>query len=172
VALVGLHAVLIRREVFEKQMAAKPDIPLDYFEFFWYPRHEKISEDAAFSEEVGNLGVKIGATTAVKTGHISRVTTGWQTYQEYLKLSGTIEKWERYYELVELVADFMDESYDTVIANAIRGSENTRKSWNGYKPISPDHTRAFYGKKDNGYVYDLISWNCSPLYHKITAPRG
>jgi hypothetical protein len=25
----------------------------------------------------------------VKAGHISRVTTGWDTYQEYLRLNGT-----------------------------------------------------------------------------------
>ena len=95
VALVGLHATLIRREVFQTIKDASPDIPLDEFEWFWYPRHEKVSEDAAFSKEARKeFGFTLGATTKVKTAHISKVSTGWETYIEYLHHSGAWKQWE------------------------------------------------------------------------------
>jgi hypothetical protein len=94
VAYVGLHFVLIRRTVFEAMLAANPDIPPTEFEFFTYPRHKKMSEDAAFSLDARALGFKFGATTKVKTGHIGRLTTGWETYHQSMELSGANEHWE------------------------------------------------------------------------------
>ena len=89
VAAIGTHAVLIRREVFVGLLG---DADPDKFEWFWYPRGEKQSEDVAFSLEARRAGFKLGATTSAKAGHISRVTTGWETYQEYLRLNGTEQK--------------------------------------------------------------------------------
>jgi hypothetical protein len=86
VAAIGTHAVLIRRSVFEGLLG---DNDPAMFEWFWYPRGEKQSEDVAFSLEARRAGFRLGATTCVKAGHISRVTTGWETYQEYLRLNGT-----------------------------------------------------------------------------------
>lgn len=86
VAGIGTHAVLIRREVFVGMVGrADPET----FEWFWYPRGEKMSEDIAFSKGARAAGFRLGATTAVKAGHISRVTTGWETYQEYIAINGT-----------------------------------------------------------------------------------
>lgn len=85
VILCGNHATLFRREIFIKQMEAQPEIPIDKFDWFWYPRHNKNSEDTAFSSEATQLGFRLGATTHVKAGHISQVTTGWETHLEWLE---------------------------------------------------------------------------------------
>lgn len=85
VAGIGTHAVLIRRGVFDAM--ARGHDP-ETFEWFWYPRGEKMSEDLAFSQAARAAGFRLGATTAVKAGHISRVTTGWETYQEYIAING------------------------------------------------------------------------------------
>ena len=170
-ALVGLHCVLIRREVFETVLNDNPDENYQTFDWFWYPRHKFISEDSAFSGEARKkYGFKIGSTTAVKAGHISRVVTGWETYQEQIRLSGTWEKWEEYYNLVELIADFTGQDPDTVIANAVRGTEGTYKAFEKAAPRTPEEYREFYGAEDNGYLYDLLAWNTSPFYHQIIEP--
>jgi hypothetical protein len=85
VVLCGNHATLFRREIFVKQMEAQPEIPIGKFDWFWYPRHNKNAEDTAFSVEASSLGFRLGATTHVKTGHISQVTTGWKTMLEWLE---------------------------------------------------------------------------------------
>lgn len=84
VAAIGTHAVLIRRRVLEGMLGNNDP---STFEWFYYPRNTKTSEDIAFSVEARNAGFKLGATTGVKAGHISRVTTGWETYQEYVRLN-------------------------------------------------------------------------------------
>lgn len=84
VAGIGTHAVLIRRGVFDS-MARGQDV--NAFEWFWYPRGVKMSEDIAFSKAAREAGFRLGATTSVKAGHISRVTTGWETYQEYIAVN-------------------------------------------------------------------------------------
>jgi hypothetical protein len=84
VAAIGTHAVLIRRHVLEGMATGKDP---HTFEWFFYPPHTKTSEDIAFSVAAREAGYRLGATTAVKAGHISRVTTGWQTYQEYVGLN-------------------------------------------------------------------------------------
>lgn len=87
VAAIGTHAVLIRRAVLEGM--AKGCDPRT-FEWFFYPRNSSTSEDVAFSLEARKAGYRLGATTGLKAGHISRVTTGWQTYQEYLAMNGVV----------------------------------------------------------------------------------
>lgn len=78
---VGTHAVLIRREVFET-LRTGPE-----HEWFYYPRGGVISEDVAFSREAKAAGFRLGATTGAKAGHISRVTIGWATCQEFYQSS-------------------------------------------------------------------------------------
>ena len=173
VSLVGLHAVLIRRQVFEALRDAHPEIPPSQFEWFYYPRHQRISEDSAFSVEATQAGFRLGATSVVKTGHISKVVTGWQTYQEHLQLSGVVQRWQEYYDLIDLVAEFTGEDYDTVLAKAVRGSQNVRDGLELHdRPQLGDASgmREFYGYLDNGYLYELIAWNCSPFYQKAVAP--
>jgi hypothetical protein len=173
VAIIGTHAVLIRREVFVKLLGEnKPES----FDWFFYPRHEKASEDGAFSKEAAKAGFRLGATTHVKAGHISRVTTGWETYQEYLQLSGSNDFIARYQEMLGLIARFTGEEVDLVQAKALRGSETTRDAWKNLTPLlkgkreETERVRAFYGEPDNGYLYDLVAWNFSPQYQQITAP--
>lgn len=80
VAAIGTHSVLIRREVFERLLG---DNDPATFQWFYYPREIHMGEDVAFSKDAASAGFRLGATTAVKAGHISRVTTGWDTYAEY-----------------------------------------------------------------------------------------
>jgi hypothetical protein len=89
VAAVGTHATLFRREVFERLLGDND--PATY-QWFYYPRDVRMSEDVAFSRDAVNAGFRFGATTAVKAGHISRVTTGWETYVEYVALNHIDEK--------------------------------------------------------------------------------
>ncbi len=170
VAAVGLHSTLIRREVFEAMLLDNPDVGLENFDFFFYPRHDKKSEDTAFSFEATRLGFRLGATTAVKSGHISRVVTGWQTYHDYMKFSGTADHWQEYYDLVSMVADFLDEDPEMVMAKANRGSDNIVDGLKKHKPETAEEYRAFYGEKDSGYFYELLAWNFSPLYQNTLKP--
>jgi len=172
-ALAGLHSVLIRREVFEKMLEEHPEIPLEEFDFFWYPRHKKISEDSAFCFDATDHGFRIGSTTKVKAGHISRVTTGWESYQEYIQLSGVADLWKEAYGRVNLVAEFLNEDPETVIAHAMRGSANVREGLERHgNPQSANELKKFYGAEDSGYFYDLLGWNNMPLYQKAIAPLG
>lgn len=170
VALIGLHATLIRREVFEAMLDEKPEIGLKHFDFFFYPRHEKQSEDSAFSLEATRLGFRLGATTVIKTGHISRVVTGWETYQEFLTLSNIRGHWEDYHKLVGMVAEFLDEDPEMVMAKANRATDNVVEGIEKYKPETAEEFREFYGKKDSGYFYELLAWNFSPFYGKTIKP--
>lgn len=163
VAIVGTHAVLIRREVFVKMLG---DNDPANFDWFFYPRHVKASEDGAFSSEAKKLGFRLGATTHVKAGHISRVTTGWETYQEYLELSGTNAFLNKYHEVMHLIAEFTGEAASMVQAKVLKGS----KGLSEFHAKDPEAARAFYGQADNGYLYDLLAWNCSEPYLEITRP--
>ena len=169
-AMVGFHNALIRREVFETMLEQNPEIDVKDFNWAYYPRHGWQSEDGTFCDYARRLGFKIGSTTKVKCGHISRVVVGWETYQEYLQNSGAVDHWRNYYDLVELVSDFTGESYDTVIAKANRGYQYPMDRWNELDPQTADEIRAFYGDPNNGYVYDLLAWNTTPGYKKLTDP--
>ena len=169
-AMVGFHNALIRREVFEKMLEQHPEIDVKDFNWAYYPRHGWQSEDGTFCDYARRLGFRIGSTTKVKAGHISRVVVGWDTYQEYLSTSGIADHWRHYYELVEKVADFTGESYDLVIAKANRGYTYPRDRWLKLDPKTPDQIRSFYGDQDNGYLYDLLAWNTTPTYKKIVDP--
>lgn len=170
VDMVGTHACLIRREVFVKMLG---DHDPATFEWFYYPRHRADSEDGAFSAEAQAAGFRLGATTAVRAGHVSEVTTSWDSYQEYLQLSGRMPLIARYNALAHQIAEFTGERPDMVVAKAAGGSTNVRTAWEQATPTTPDQVRAFYGQQDNGYLYDLLAWNCQPLYERILAPlRG
>lgn len=176
VAGIGTHCCLIRREVFEKLLG---DNDPETFEWFFYPRNVKESEDMAFSKEAIEAGFSAGATTHLKAGHITRVTTGWDTYQEFLELSGNRQRAVDYRKLVAQIAAFTNESEVKVEHKIIRGSENVRKAWEKQTPLptsplstkgerSPKEVRSFYGNENNGYLYDLAAWNFSPGYMAMT----
>lgn len=165
VAIIGTHAVLIRREVFTRLLGE--DDPKTH-DWFFYPRGEKASEDGAFSKEARAAGFRLGATTHVKAGHISRVTTGWETYQEYLQLSGSNRRVERYNSLLAQIARFTGENVDLVQAKVLRRSANVKETWS--HPENAEQARAFYGDPASGYLYDLVAWNFSDFYIEMTAP--
>lgn len=167
VDIVGTHAALFRREVFERMLGDND--PLTH-EWFFYPRHQTASEDGAFSQEAQAAGFRLGATTAVRAGHISEVTTTWESYQDYLRVTGRLPLLDRYRELAALVAEFSGESAEMVVAKAASGSANVRQAWDGNPPQTAQEERAFYGSAGNGYLYDLLNWNCQPLYERIIAP--
>ena len=114
VDIVGTHACLIRRHVFEKLLADAGGDP-DNYEWFYYPRHQEDTEDSAFSYDAKAAGFRLGATTAVRAGHICELTTGWGIYQEYLQLSGRVPLIERYKRLTGLLAEYTNQDCDTVL---------------------------------------------------------
>jgi 2-polyprenyl-3-methyl-5-hydroxy-6-metoxy-1,4-benzoquinol methylase len=140
----------------------------EHFDWFFYPRNEVASEDGAFSREAEAAGFRLGATTHVKAGHISRLTTGWDTYQEYLQLSGSNQVIESYQAMLRLISQYTGEDVDLVQSRVMRGSKNVRDAWRGAE--SGEQARAFY--RDDGwtYLYDLTAWNYSDLYTSLTAP--
>lgn len=170
VDVCGTHACLFRREVFERLLG---DNDPEWFEWFFYPRHKPDSEDAAFSYEAQAAGFRLGATTAIRAGHVCEVTTDWGTYQDYLHVTGSYALTQRFDQLSKLVAEFTGEPVADVVAKAATGSSNVRQAWEQYRKWG-QHTavgeRIFYGEADNGYLYDLIGWNCTPLYEQILAP--
>jgi len=170
--LVGTHCALIRREVFMAIYEAhgKPaGIPLNEFEWFTYPRHKEMSDEAQFSHEARALGFRLGGTTEVGVNHITRRSIGWNEYQEYLTQTQARERGAYYHELVTLVSEFTGETPQAVMAKVLLGNENVKQAWAKANPQTPDEVRAFYGQADNGYLYDLISWNWNELYWKIIA---
>jgi 2-polyprenyl-3-methyl-5-hydroxy-6-metoxy-1,4-benzoquinol methylase len=170
VDMVGTHCCLFRREVFTTMLG---DNDPETFDWFFYPRHDSASEDGAFSFEAQAAGFRLGATTAIRAGHVTEVTTSWESYQDYLRVTGRLPLLERYSELAKMIADFTGESVDMVVAKAAMGSENVREAWQTLQPNNANSERAFYGSADNGYLYDLLSWNCTPFYEQILAPlRG
>lgn len=170
VDVVGTHACLFRREVFTRMLG---DHNPDTFEWFYYPRHDEQSEDVAFSIEAQRAGFRLGVTSAVRAGHVTELVTNWDVYQEYLRITGRTPLLLRYNELAHLVADFTGETLDAVVAKAGTGSANVKCAWDANPPQTAEQERAFYGRRDNGYLYDLIGWNCRPLYETIlTALRG
>lgn len=170
VEAISTHCCIIRRSVFEEMLAAHPEIPAKDFDWFYYPRHTGAGEDTTFSRNAKEMGFRVGATTHIKVGHIGRVVTGWDTYQEYLEISGQTARVAAYTELVDQVAAFTGESRDVVAAKAMRGNRNVKEPWDQSAPKTAAAARIFYGREDNGYLYDLIHWNSTPLYRKIVEP--
>lgn len=181
VDVCGTHACLFRREVFERLLG---DADPATYEWFYYPRHKPDSEDAAFSHDAKAAGFRLGATSAIRAGHITEVVTTWDTYQDYLHVTGSMAGAQRFDELSRMVADFTGEPVETVVAKAAMGGENVKRAWQEAIELAPDGAgieviptaeaeRAFYGSANNGYLYDLIGWNSTPLYERILAPlRG
>lgn len=167
VDICGTHCCLFRRTVFEQMLGSNDPAT---FEWFHYPRHQPDSEDAAFSLEAKAAGFRLGATSAVRAGHLSEVNVTWDSYQDYLHISGQTVLHDRYQELAGMVAEFTGESKADVVAKAAAGGVNVREAWAQAAPVGVEAERAFYGKRDNGYLYDLIGWNCTPLYECILAP--
>lgn len=109
VGVVGTHSALFRREIFERMLAEEPNIPVEKFDWFYYPRHQVETEDSMLSMEATKLGFKLGATTHVKSGHISKVTIGWETHQEWLKMNWkNIEK-----SIADVNAELKKENHET-----------------------------------------------------------
>ena len=179
VVMVGFHFTLIRREVLERiykeESAELPEFPdpKKIFEWAYYPRHEDFVEDAAFSALARKYGFRIGATSKVKTGHISKIVSGWETYQQFLEISGQLDRIELFNKNVELVAEFVGEDKEIVRAKSLRGSENIREGVEAFlfsegkeklEDLSAEDVRRFYGEESAGYFYELIAWNSTPLY--------
>lgn len=168
--LVGTHCALIRREVFiaiYEKLGKPHGIPLEEFEWFTYPRHKAMSDEAQFAHEARALGFRLGGTTEVRVNHLTRRSIGWDEYQEYLEQTHARERADYYLQLSQMVADFTGEPVDVVRAKALDGSANVKEAWARYNPQTPEEVRAFYGHKDNGYLYDLLAWNWSETYWKI-----
>jgi len=165
-AIAGLHATLIRREVFE----ALHDANNKHHDWFYYPKHTLSTEDAAFSEDAIKAGFKVGATSHVKANHITSLILGWDAYQEYLYTSGFTKRIDRYNELMQFMTQFTDLSDDAIANKSAKGCNNVNIAWAGAAPENAVQVRQFYGAEDNGYIYDLFSWNTSLAYIRLTEP--
>jgi len=167
VDIVGTHACLFRREVFEQMLG---DNDPETYDWFYYPRHSGTSEDSAFSIDAKEAGFRLGATAAIRAAHLFEGITDWNAYQEYIDITGRRPLLKRWDELCELVGQFTGDSGDMVSAKAINQSKQPSELWREIQPQTADEAHTFYGREDNGYLYNLIQWNCGPLYAKITEP--
>ena len=174
VIMVGLHFTLFRREVFEKALAERdPAIAEEDYEWFAYERHVSGHEDTAFSKEVEAMGFHMGATSVVKTGHISRVVTGWETYHQFLEVSGQMKRIERFNETIKLLGEYLDMDPEMVRARSMQGSKAVRDGLeiHGINGNSDSTAlKAFYGAETSGYFWDLAHWNSTPLYDMSVQP--
>lgn len=163
---IGLHCCLIRREVFERMLG---DADPKEYEWFYYPPRDNGGEDVEFAQNAQKAGFRLGATTAVKTGHLSTITTGWETYQDYLNMSGTRARTLQFVELAKMVAEYLGENPDPVMMKAVQ-AEIVNQEWSANPPKNAIECRDFYGSAANGaYFYDLLRWNTSETYWNITA---
>lgn len=167
VALVGLHCVLIKRHVIETMLG---DNNPDEFDWFFYPRGKNMTEDAAFSEEAIGMGFKLGATSAVVANHIAHLSIGWETYQEYLQTSGKSEQVTRFNRIMDLMRNFTGLLEHEILDNMKNSRNSVRDAWNRISPKSTEEVKLFYGKEDNGYLFDLMNWNTDLFYINITRP--
>ena len=167
VDVVGTHACLFRRDMLLKMLGDND--PKEY-EWFYYPRNREMSEDVAFSLDAKEMGFKLGATTHVKTGHLASLNVTWDSYHDYLHASGKATLIQRYQNLASEIAGFTGEDPDLVVAKSIEASRNVKEPWLEKMPKTADEVRAFYGASDNGYLYELLHWNCQPLYQRIIDP--
>ena len=171
VGLIGTHAAIFRREVFTGIYEAYgKGIDFEDFQWFCYPRHQRKSDEATLSLEAGDLGFRLGATTDIRAGHISKAALGWTEYQEFLAKTHARERAKYYERLAGLVAEFTGEERRAVEAKAMLGSKNVLDGWDKHQPKDAEQVRAFYGARDNGYLYDLLAWNWSDPYWQILQP--
>jgi hypothetical protein len=56
------------------------------------------------------------------------------------------------------------------VGKAVQGSSNVREAWQRIDPQTSEQVKQFYGQPDNGYLYDLLAWNCSQAYQSIIKP--
>lgn len=165
VDIAGTHACLIRRAVFESMLG---DADPATFEWFWYPRHCETSEDGAFSEAAAAAGFRIGATTAVRAGHICEIVTSWDTYQDYIRITGRTPLLDRYEWLARQIAEFTGETTEHVIARSSEGIDALRSAWRQANPQSAFEERLFYQTVGaENYLYELLAWNCQPFYQRL-----
>lgn len=167
VDIVGTHCCLFRREMLEKMLG---DNDIDEFEWFFYPRHKEASEDAAWSLEAREQGFRLGATTHVKAGHLASLNVTWDTYHDYLHASGNAALIRRYENLALEISKFTGEDPNMIVAKSLETSANVRDPWLKQPPQTADEVRGFYGQKENGYLYDLLYWNCQPVYQRMINP--
>lgn len=173
VSVGGTHCLMVRREVFEEMRengCRETGVDPAAWEWFFYPRHKADSEDGAFSEEALAAGFRIGATTAIRAGHLCELETHWGSYMDYLQYSGKLRLFERHSALGKLIGEFVGEDPELVQAKAMMGREFTAAAWQREAPGTGEETRAFYGQRDNGYLYDLLWWNTQPEYERIIEP--
>lgn len=167
VAVAGTHCCIVRRRVFE---AILGDEDPARFEWFSYKRHADDSDEVSLSEDARRLGFKVGATTAIRVGHLSEVSTGWETYQDYMKWTGRTALVYRYRDLAALVGRFLSEDPNLVVAKSMDGEGDSARRWRNLNPSTPEEVRGFYGDPLNSYLYNLIAWNCTPRYERIIEP--
>ena len=167
VDVVGTHACLFRRDMLVKMLG---DNDINEFEWFYYPRGKEMSEDVAFSLDAREMGFRLGATTHVKTGHLSSLNITWDSYHDYLHASGKAALIKRYENLALEISRFTGEDPDLIVAKSLDASRNVKTPWIEQMPESAEQVRAFYGNKSNGYLYDLLYWNCQPAYQRIIEP--
>lgn len=170
VAMIGTHCALFRREIFERIYAEfGKGIEMENFDWFCYPRHKPQSDEVQISTEARQLGFRLGATTAVKAGHLSQLITGWDTYQEYLEFSGTNRRTALLEDLAALVSEFTGEPAKDILRKALNGPQIADAAWHNVERTTPDQVRGYYGK-DTEYLYKILYWNAGPVYEQITQP--
>jgi len=167
VGLIGTHCALFRREIFTAIRDQSPAVPFDDFQWFCYPRHLQRSDETTLSIEASQLGFRLGATTEIQAGHFSTVTTGWETYWEWIHSSGLADEMQRFHELADLVARFLKLPKETVMQRAVDPERTPKQAWESISPKSAQAIRNFYGRADNNYLYDLMRWNASKYYQFI-----
>lgn len=165
VDIVGLHCAIIRRKVFETMLGDENPAKFDWF---WYLRHNEATEDSVFSHEAKDqFGFRLGATTAIKAGHIGDLETNWDTYTSWLQASGELQLLEIRMKLARQIAEFTGEDVPTVLSKAMAGVKLVQAAWQERNPQTAEEARAFYGYEDNCCLYELLWWNSSRIYQSI-----
>jgi len=174
---VSLHFCMIRRWVFEALLAE--DGP-DYT--YWFEFEKDMGEDVTFCQRAQGVGARLGMSTRLKIGHVSDIVTGWDTMVDYYDRKLAVESgqekpadlsryaqfWQAQRDLSALVAEYTKEEPETVYGRSLQGGLPVADRWLVASPSTPDQVRAFYGRTPE-YLYDLIKWNCSPLFQRILA---
>lgn len=166
VDMVATPAMLIHRSVFEK-------VKYPWFFYEYLPEYTdgmRPTEDVGFCKKVRAAGIKIYCDSNVITPHMRSGKVDQRTWETWKQMhpdkvvDPVIEK------KALAIADRLRLTPEQLTAKVQMASANVKASWEDTNPIGRAEVEKWYGSEDNGYFFDLLYWNITPLYKQIVEP--
>jgi hypothetical protein len=164
--VVATPAMLIHRDVFET-------VKYPWFFYEYLPEYTdgmRPTEDLGFCRKARAAGIKIYCDSSVITPHMRAVKVDEKTWETWKQMhpdkivDPVIEK------KAGAIAERLHLTPEQLEAKVQMASANVKASWDATKPRTREEVERWYGDEKNGYFYDLLAWNTTPLYKSIVEP--